>query len=111
MSSMIFSVLLAPLVTLSFFALIVAVPIYIWKTAKGENVEIKRLVGGIMMATGILVACAGGLCTLILFTSSLQSASHVSADVKGFMVIGLIPVSIGVGLFFAGRYLRQKGNS
>ncbi len=80
----------------------------------------KALVGGILLAAGILITCASGLCSMVYFGIGLATVVHQhSADeavtvlFSGLMlwiVVGGIPLVLGIGLVFAGRrLLRDTG--
>jgi hypothetical protein len=58
-----------------------------------------QLLGGCLLAAGILIAGASGLCTLLM----------VSYGDWGDLIIGLLPLAIGLGLVFAGRRLISSG--
>jgi len=63
----------------------------------------KTFFGGILLAIGILIAGASGLCTVVFFVTT---AGHGAAGAFPLMlIVGGIPFAIGLGLFFAGRAL------
>jgi hypothetical protein len=61
----------------------------------------KQLLGGLLIAIGILIAGASGLCSLFFLVSSLTNISMVGA----VLLFGGPPIAIGVGLVFGGRAL------
>ena len=62
-----------------------------------------KLLGGILLAVGILIAGLSGLCTVVFFAMSVgQDGAGTLPLVLG---VGGIPFLIGLGLFFAGRAL------
>jgi hypothetical protein len=80
----------------------------------------KTLFGGILLAIGILIAGASGLCSLTMFFSVMGNLhSHQEFSGAGMLpviaIFGGIPFAVGLGLFFAGRALirsdRGDGNS
>lgn len=76
----------------------------------------KQLMGGILVAVGILIAGASGLCTVTyavyVVTAAVKNFSSVAANlplVFGLpLVVGGIPFLIGLGLFHAGRKLNRN---
>jgi len=64
----------------------------------------KILLGGILMAAGILIAGASGLCSLgvIIMAISENSGPDMALMV---LFVGGIPFAMGLGLFFGGRRL------
>ena len=70
----------------------------------------KRLLGGIMIAAGILIAGASGLCSLVFVISMLGSpGSGGLGGVFGLLLLvaifGGAPFGVGMGLFVFGRRL------
>lgn len=66
----------------------------------------KELFGGILMAVGILIALASGICSLGLFVAG----SSYGGFIQGLplaVIFGGIPFAIGVGLFSIGRRLAR----
>lgn len=65
-----------------------------------------QVLGGCLMAVGLLIAAVSGLCTLVFGTSinSWDSATTV-------LVLGVVPFLIGVGLVYAGTRLIRSGRS
>ena len=63
----------------------------------------KTFFGGILLAIGILIAGASGLCTVVFFVTTI---GHGGAGAFPLMlIVGGIPFAIGLGLVFAGRAL------
>jgi len=67
----------------------------------------KELVGGCLLAAGILISGLTGLCTLIMVVSinSWQSFAEAVGSIASFVAIPLI---IDIGLIVAGRALVQS---
>lgn len=63
----------------------------------------RTLVGGILLAIGILIAGASGLCT-VFFAISVVNGGGLGA-LPVVLLFGGVPFAIGSGLFFAGRSL------
>jgi hypothetical protein len=66
--------------------------------------------GGILLAIGILIAGASGLCSVTMLVSVLGNLnSHQEFSGSGMLpviaIFGGIPFAIGLGLIFAGRGL------
>ncbi|MCJ2184921.1 hypothetical protein MTR62_19850 [Novosphingobium sp. 1949] len=62
----------------------------------------KALLGGLLMAIGILIAGASGLCSAALFVSDLGSTAQMLPLV---LLFGGMPFLLGIGLTFGGRAL------
>lgn len=72
------------------------------------------IVGALMLGCGILAAGLSGLCTLVVAGSALmdaatQGASDSAGMIPAVLIFGGIPVAIGVGMVFLGRYLIRTG--
>jgi len=66
----------------------------------------RQLLGGILLAVGILVAGGSGLCSLaVLFGSGEFSGFDMWPAV---LMIGGIPLAIGVAMAFGGRALLRS---
>jgi hypothetical protein len=63
---------------------------------------VKKLLGGILLAIGILIAGASGLCSLY-FLVVMLSNPHEARDIVVIALPRGIPFAIGLGLFFIGR--------
>ena len=80
---------------------------------------LKRLLGGLLLAVGIILALSCGLCTggfgiyaiILLFDEKSRGGSLV---ISPFLVAGLVATAIGVGLAWGGlailRTPRVRGN-
>ena len=69
----------------------------------------KTVLGGILIAVGILIAGASGLCSLYMIGSTMMSpygsAGEALSMVPLVLLFGGIPFAAGVGLIVAGRAL------
>jgi hypothetical protein len=71
----------------------------------------KTFFGGILLAIGILIAGASGLCTITFAISALGTSANSNNEFGGagmlplVAIVGGIPFLIGVGLIIAGRAL------
>ncbi len=63
----------------------------------------KTLFGGILLAIGILIAGASGLCTVVFFVMAIPHGGFSALPVM--VIFGGVPFAIGLGLFFTGRSL------
>jgi len=74
----------------------------------------QKFFGGLLMGCGILIAGVSGLCVLILgvtFFDEFGGDGGVSEFISMIpMLLGYagIPIGIGVGLFFLGRYVIRQ---
>jgi len=66
----------------------------------------KGIIGGILLAVGILIAGASGLCSLMVLFGD-GSASDLSLWPL-VLVIGGIPFAVGVMIFIGGRALLRQ---
>jgi hypothetical protein len=69
----------------------------------------KELLGGCLIAAGVIIAGLTGLCTL-LGILSVRSWRSLEAT-AGMLVALAIPLAIGVGLIFAGRAIIANARS
>lgn len=61
----------------------------------------KGILGGVLLAAGILIAGASGLCSLaVLFSSSEYAGAGMLPAV---LIFGGIPFALGVAMAFGGR--------
>lgn len=60
----------------------------------------QKLLGGIMLAIGILIAGASGLCSAVFMVSMIGQSPEVLPMI---LLFGGIPFAVGLGLFFGGR--------
>jgi hypothetical protein len=63
----------------------------------------KKLIGGILMAIGILIAGASGLCSLVFAIGGLSGGGAELLPLV--LVIGGVPFAIGFGMAALGRSL------
>lgn len=67
----------------------------------------QKLLGGIMLAIGILIAGASGLCSAVFLISMIGQ----SLDMLPLIILfGGIPFALGLGLFFGGRALIRSAD-
>jgi len=67
----------------------------------------KSLLGGLLLAVGILLAGVSGLCSLAFLVMGIGDGGL--ADILPLLlVVGGLPFVIGVGLFFGGRSLLRS---
>lgn len=75
----------------------------------------KRLFGGILIAAGILIAGASGLCSLaVLFSGGFSGSGSAGefASMLGLVALfGGPPLVIGVGIAFGGRALIRSARA
>jgi hypothetical protein len=69
----------------------------------------KSLLGGILLAVGILIAGASGLCSLVFLGMGVSEPSGLVDVLPMIFVVGGIPFEVGLGLFFLGRSLIRSG--
>src|SRR4030095_4845692 len=70
----------------------------------GSRQTMIKLFGGILLAVGILIAGASGICSLYGIFSSLNDPGTIPLALP----FGGIPFAIGVGLALAGRALLRS---
>jgi len=69
----------------------------------------RRFFGGVMLAVGLLLAGASGLCSLVILGGSLTNPGpDFLAGMGVVLLVGGIPFAIGLGLVFVGRRLLRK---
>jgi hypothetical protein len=69
---------------------------------------VKAVLGGILLAVGILIAGASGLCSLYVLASGFGgygSAGQILSMIPLVLMFGGIPFAAGVGLILGGRAL------
>ncbi|MBO9497814.1 MAG: hypothetical protein J7496_02095 [Novosphingobium sp.] len=73
----------------------------------------KGFLGGMMLATGILIAGLSGLCTgVVLIGGLVGGGGEEFASIAPLaLVFGGVPFAIGLGLFFGGRSLLRGAQS
>jgi len=65
---------------------------------------LKQLIGGIIMAMGVLIAFLSGMCSFFIMTGDLTGKREdLLSTLPTVLIFGGIPYVIGIGLFFAGR--------
>lgn len=69
----------------------------------------KALLGGLLLAIGILIAGASGLCTIMVIVASLPiSMAQLQDGILIVLAFGGLPFAIGLTLVFGGlRLLRS----
>jgi phosphate starvation-inducible membrane PsiE len=66
----------------------------------------RGVIGGILLAIGMLVAGLSGLCSLVFFLTEVTSPYTSTSDLISYLLMfGGIPLAIGLGMLFLGRYL------
>lgn len=68
----------------------------------------KSIFGSILMAVGILIAGASGLCSFVFVMSALGPPSNIKIDLPIIFFVGGIPFVIGLAVFFGGRALVRQ---
>ncbi|WP_454886624.1 hypothetical protein [Sphingomonas oryzagri] len=69
----------------------------------------RTLFGGLLLAIGVLIAGASGLCSLtVLFSAGSTSPQMWGSGLIMVAIFGGIPFAIGVGLIYAGRALIRE---
>lgn len=68
----------------------------------------KSVFGSILMAGGILIAGASGLCSLVFVMSAFGPPSGIRIDLPIIFLVGGIPFVIGLAVFFGGRALVRQ---
>lgn len=69
----------------------------------------KQVFGSILMAVGILIAGASGLCSLVFSMGTLfGSSSNIRIDLPIILFVGGIPFVIGLAVFFGGLALVRQ---
>lgn len=65
--------------------------------------------GGILLAVGILIAGASGLCSVVFFVTEITSPYTKLRELFYLLVLfGGIPFAIGMGLVFVGRRISRR---
>lgn len=69
----------------------------------------QRFFGGLLMAVGVLMTVACGLCSLVALVafSTTGNGEDILMGLVTVSIVGGVPTAIGVGLFVAGRALRR----
>ena len=72
----------------------------------------KGLFGGILMAVGILIAGASGLCSLVFLFSFMGSGGGGEFGGAGVVLLfGTPPILLGIGMFLGGRTLVRSARA
>jgi len=66
----------------------------------------EQVLGGILLAIGLLIALASGLCMGVVFSDSHTISSD---DVTLVLIIGGVPFAVGVAMAIGGFFLLQAG--
>ena len=69
----------------------------------------KEVFGGIIMAAGILISGASGLCSLVMLFGSGGEFGGVMEMLPLILLIGGIPFAVGGGIAFGGYMLFRSG--
>ena len=62
----------------------------------------KGLFGGILMAVGILIAGASGLCSLVVLFGGTGTGGNIIDGISVVLMFGGLPFAIGLAMFFGG---------
>ena len=68
----------------------------------------KTFFGGLLLAVGILIAGASGLCSLTILGMGLTESGGMVMMLPMVAVVGGIPFAFGLALFFGGRALLRQ---
>ena len=71
----------------------------------------KRLIGGILTAAGILIGGASGLCTGIVALMGIVSGPQGGGLLLLALMYGTLPMLIGFGLYKLGRKLIRDADA
>ena len=63
----------------------------------------KRFFGGLLMTLGVLIGSLSGLCTATFLVTVVMPKDYGALPLV--LLLGLPAIALGIGLFFAGRYL------
>ena len=68
-----------------------------------------KIIGGLLLAIGIIIAGVSGLCSLALLSESSTWSGPASGESLGIIaMVGGIPFLIGLGLVFLARHLLRQ---
>lgn len=78
-----------------------------------------RFFGGLLMVVGGLMAALAGLCTIVFVGAVVLEMGRGNQTIFGetasFLmlsaVVGGVPIILGVGLFFLGRFMWRKASA
>jgi hypothetical protein len=65
----------------------------------------QKVIGAVMMAVGILITGATGLCVGLVFTEGVTSNDFSPENIGIVAVFAGIPLIFGITFIFLGRYL------
>ena len=69
---------------------------------------VARLFGALLMAVGVLMMALCGLCSLVFVISTAGGGGGETGGMLLLvLVIGGVPIAIGFGIFWLGRWLRR----
>lgn len=71
----------------------------------------KEVFGGILMAVGILIAGASGLCSLVALFSGGGDLGGAMQMLPLILLFGGIPFAVGAGIAFGGYLLFRSGRN
>ncbi len=68
----------------------------------------KQFFGALMLGCGVLIAGVSGLCTLLMVGTSLldtstQDAREFASMIPAVLIVGGIPLVLGIAIFLGGR--------
>lgn len=69
---------------------------------------IKRLLGGLLLGTGILVMTTSGLCSLVVVVMGYTEVMREPSAILLPLTVGGIPFALGFGMFWWGRRLLRR---
>ena len=70
-----------------------------------------RLIGGVLIAIGILIAGLSGLCSVYLVVSSMPlSMAEVSDGALVLLLFGGVPFVLGLATIWGGRVMLRDGD-
>lgn len=68
----------------------------------------KRLLGGILVAVGVLMMTGSGICTITVITGSFANSKTDLSIIPLAVFVGAIPFVVGFALFRVGRKCLQE---
>ena len=71
----------------------------------------KGLFGGILMAVGILIAGASGLCSLVVLFGGTGTGGNIIDGISVVLMFGGIPFAMGLAMFFGGRAMVRSARA
>jgi len=75
---------------------------------------VMKFLGWLLMAIGVVIAGTAGACTLVVgvpfFLSTLSYPQGLPESLVLMLVLGGIPLLVGIGVFFGGRWLARRGD-